>query len=175
MRFSCGTVRSLSVAARMELSDIDFGGAIRFRVLVIEPESGQILGSAEGLRPAKSGESPDRQPLLTLRETNLGPELWRIDVDPRDGPVLSVNNLVLGLAAQIRNIPLLQGLVLPHEGDDLWGDGWRKFLRELGLPPEPEDRDPDSLEDWIDSAVEKFCQAKDFVSRVRTEPSIGGT
>lgn len=158
--------------------------------MVIEPESGQILGSAEGLRPTKSGESPDRQPLLTLRETNLGPELWRIDVDPRDGPVLSVNNQVLGLAAQIRNIPLLQGLVLPHafrailrelsaegeeEGDDLWGHGWRKFLRELGLPSEPEDRDSDSLEDWIDSAVEKFCQVKDFVSRVRTEPPVEGT
>lgn len=108
---------------------------------------GRILGSAEGLRPAKGGESPDRQPLLPLRETNnLGQELWRIEVDQRNGPVLCVNNAVPGLAAQICGLPLFQGLILPHAfriilqelsaagdevGDDLWGDGWRTFLKEL--------------------------------------------
>jgi len=186
MRFGCGTIGNLSVPGRMELSDIDRGGAIRFRLLVIESLSGRILGSAEGLRPASSGESPDRQPLLTLRETNLGHELWRIDVDPRVGPVLSVNNAIPGLAAQIRSIPLIQGLVLPHafrailqqlnpsgeeEGDDLWGDGWRKFLREIGVSPEAEDDDQDSVDDWIDSAVAAFCELRDFVSRIRIEPS----
>ena len=186
MRFACGKAKNLDVPGRMELSDIDLGGAVQFRLLVTAPESGQILGSAEGLRPAKSGESPDRQPLLTLRETNLGPELWRIDVDPRVGPVLSVNNTVAGLAAQIRNVPLLQGLVLPHafrmilqelsaegdeEGDDLWGDGWRMFLKELGHPMEPEDNDPDSIDDWVESAVVAFCKLKDFISRVRLESS----
>jgi hypothetical protein len=188
MRFGCGKMENLDVPGRMELSEIDQGGAIQFRLLVTAPETGQILGSAEGLRPAKSGESPDRQPLLILRETNLGAELWRIDVDPRVGPVLSVNNTVPGLAAQIRSIPLLQGLVLPHafrmilqelsaegeeEGDDLWGDDWRKFLRELGLSTEPEDDDPDSVYDWVQSAVAAFCELKDFVSRIRVESSTG--
>jgi hypothetical protein len=186
MRFACGKIASTNVPARMELSDIDLGGAVQFRLLVTAPESGQILGSAEGLRPAKRGESPDRQPLLTLRETNLGHEVWRIDVDSRVGPVLSVNNTIPGLAAQIRSVPLLQGLVLPHafriilqeltaegeeEGDDLWGDGWRKFLRELGVPTEPEDKDSDSVEDWVQSSVTAFCELKDFVSRIRFEHS----
>ena len=185
MRFPCGTVGHLAVPGRMELSDIDRGGAIRFRLLIIASQSGQILGSAEGLRPAKTGESPDRQPLLPLRETDLVNELWRIEVDPRSGPVLSVNNTVPGLAAQIRSIPLLQGLVLPHafrmilkelssegeeEGDDLWGDDWRKFLRQIGVPIEPEDDDPDTIDEWIESAVEAFCALKDFASRVRLEP-----
>jgi hypothetical protein len=190
MRFACGTVGSPNVPSRMELSDVDLGGAIQFRLLVIDRHSGQILGSAEGLRPAKSGDSLDRQPLLPLRETNLGHELWRIIVDARNGPVLCVNNTVPGLAAQIRSIPLLQGLVLPHafrmilrelsaageeEGDDLWGDAWRKFLKEIGVPPEPEDDDPDSVEDWVQSAVATFCELKDFVSRVRIESSTVDT
>lgn len=184
MRFACGNVGRLAIPARMELSDIDLGGAIQFRLLVIASDSGRILGSAEGLRPAKTGESPDRQPLLTLRETNLGHELWRIYVDPRVGPVLCVNNTIAGLAAQIRTVPLLQGLVLPHafrmilqelsaegedEADDLWGNGWRKFLTEIGLPIEPEDDDPETVENWIQSAVVAFCELKDFVSRVRME------
>ncbi len=187
MRFSCGNIANLAVPERMELSDIDRGGAIRFRLLIIEPQSGRILGSAEGLRPARSGESPDRQPLLPLRETNLRGELWRIEVDARTGPVLCVNNTIPALAAQIRSVPLLQGLVLPHafrmilwelsptgeeEGDDLWGDDWRKFLRQIGVPSEPEDDDPDSIEEWVDLGVRSFCELKDFVSRIRLVDSV---
>jgi hypothetical protein len=187
MRFTCGTVSSLTIPARMELSDIDRGGAIQFRLLIIaQDKSGQILGSAEGLRPAKRGEGNDREPILPLRETYLGNELWRIDVDPRIGPVLSVNNAVPGLAAQIRAAPLVQGLVLPHafrmvlqelgaegeeEGDDIWGDDWRRFLKQLGVPTEPEDDDDsDSFDAWVELAVEAFCDLKNFASRVRIEP-----
>jgi hypothetical protein len=119
-----------------------------------------------------------------IPSSDLGKELWRIDVDSRIGPVLSVNNAIPGLAAQLREAPLLQGLVLPHafrmilrelsapgeeEGDDIWGNDWRRFLKEIGVPTEPEDDDPDSIEDWIQGAVDSFCELKDFVSRVRVE------
>jgi hypothetical protein len=187
MRFACGTVASPNVPARMIMTDIDRGGAIQFRVLIIAPDnSGRILASAEGLRPAKSGEGPDRQPLLPLRETNLGSELWRIDVDHRVGATLLVNNAVPGLAGRIRTSPLIQGLVLPHafriilmnlsaegeeEGDEYWGNDWRKFLKEIGVPTEPEDDDPDTIHMWIETAVEAFCDMKDFASRVRLDTS----
>ena len=184
MRFACGTVAEVLVPARMELTDIDRGGAIRFRVLVIAADgSGQILASAEGLRPAQRGDGPDRQSLLPLRETDLGSELWKIEVDERNGPTLSVNNRVPGLAAEIRSSPLLQGAILPHafrlilqklpsvgedEGDELWGKDWRKFLEELGIMVEAEDRDdPDLLDDWVESAVAAFCELKKFASRVQ--------
>jgi hypothetical protein len=183
MRFACGTVAHPNIPARMELSDIDRGGAIRFRLLIVAPDnSGRILGSAEGLRPAKSGEGPDRQPLLPLRETDLGSELWRIDVDHRTGATLLINSAVPGLAGRIRALPLLQGLVLPHafrmilmnlsaegedEGDDFWGNDWRKFLSEIGAPTEPEDDDHDTVQVWLYTCVEAFCNLKDFASRVR--------
>jgi hypothetical protein len=186
MRFPCGTVGEQIIPTRMILSDIDRGGAIKFRLLVIASDgSGRILGAAEGLRPATKGESRDRQPLLTMRETNLGNELWRIEVDSRTGPILCVNSAVSGLAAQIRESPLLQGLVLPHafriileelgsEGeedeDDYWGEDWRKFLVEIGVTEEPDESDPDVVTDWIESAVETFCNLKNFVSRIRLDP-----
>jgi hypothetical protein len=55
--------------------------------------------------------------LLPMRETDIGNELWRIEVDYRTGPVRLVNNRVSGLAAQIRNVPLFQGLIpcVPHD------------------------------------------------------------
>lgn len=169
----------------MILSDIDRGGAIKFRLLVIASDgSGRILGAAEGLRPATKGESRDRQPLLSMRETDLGKELWRIDVDPRTGPVLCVNSAVNGLAAQIRESPLVQGLVLPQalrmilyemgsegedDDDDYWGGDWRKFLTEIGAPEEPDEDEQDALIEWVDGVVELFCNLKDFVSRIRLD------
>ena len=73
-----------------------------------------ILAAADGLRPSTSGDGANRQALLSMRETDIGNELWKIEVDYRTGPILLVNNRVSGLAAQIRSVPLLQGLILPH-------------------------------------------------------------
>jgi hypothetical protein len=183
MRFSCGTVTSLKIPERMELTDIDRGGAIRFRVLIIAPDaSGRILAAAE-VRPATKSEGPDRQPLLPLRETDLGSELWKIEVDFRTGPTLLVNNRVSGLAARLRSEALLQGLILPHalrailqnlhpssddEGEESWCNGWRRFLEDLDLPIEPDDPDDqDSRLEWVENAVQTFSDLKDFAARVQ--------
>lgn len=184
MRFPCGTVSDLIVPDRMVLSDIDKGGAVRFRVLVIASDgSGRILAAADGLRPAVSGDGADRQALLPLRERDLVNELWRIDVEYRTGPVLLVNNRVSGLAAQIRTTPLLQGLILPHafravlqnlnpegesDDDDLWSENWRRLLTDLGVATEAEDPDDEeSVEQWIETAVAAFCDQKQFAERVK--------
>ena len=93
MRFACDTIDHLSVPGRMLLSDIDRGGAVRFRVLVIAADdSGRILDVADGLRPSTPDDGADRQALLPIRETDIGNELWKIEVDYRTGPVLLVNN-----------------------------------------------------------------------------------
>jgi hypothetical protein len=184
MRFACGTVSSLNVPEPMLLSDIDKGGAVRFRVLVIAADgTGRILAAADGLRPSTPGDGADRQALLPMRETDIGNELWKIEVDYRTGPVLLVNNRVSGLAAQIRNETLLQGLILPHafrtilqnlspggesDEDDLWGDNWRRFLSDLGLPTEAEDPDDtDSVDEWVESAVRVFSDLKEFPARLK--------
>ena len=184
MRFACGTVSNLNVPERMVLSDIDKGGAVRFRVLIIAPDgTGRILAAADGLRPATPGDGADRQALLPMRETDIGNELWKIEVDYRTGPVLLVNNRVSGLAAQIRTIPLLQGLILPHafrailqslnpsgesDDDDLWGDNWRRFLTDLGVATEAEDPDDaDSVDEWIEAAVRAFSDLKEFAERAK--------
>lgn len=184
MRFPCGIVNSLSIPERMVLSEIDKGGAVRFRVLVIAADgSGRILAAADGLRPSTPDDGADRQALLPMRETDIGNELWKIEVDYRTGPILLVSNRVSGLAAQIRTMPLLQGLILPHafrailrslsasgesDEDDLWGDSWRRFLTELGVATEPDDPDDDdSVEEWVELAVTTFSDRKEFAVRVK--------
>jgi hypothetical protein len=191
MRFACGTVSKPHVPDRMQLSDIDRGGAIRFRLLIVDPEgSGRILASAEGLRPATNEDGPDRQPLLPLLERDLGEEIWRVDVDPRTGPVLLVNNKMPGLARDLRTSPMMQGLILPHalrlvlqelsspgdeEGDDYWGSDWRRFLRVLGTETEPEEPDDgESQQAWVQAAVEAFCDLKSFAERARASTRLVG-
>ena len=103
MRFPCGTVGSVAVPSQLVLTDIDRGGAIQFRLLVIAPDgSGRIVASAEGLKPLQKSETPERQPLLPLRETDLGEELWRVDIDERNGPWLVINSRAPGLAGKLR-------------------------------------------------------------------------
>ncbi len=184
MRFGCGTVNNLQVPERMVLSEIDKGGAVRFRVLVIAADgTGRIMAVADGLRPSAPGDDADRQALLPMRERDIGNELWKIEVDYRTGPVLVVNNRVSGLAAQIRTVPLLQGLVFPHafrailrdlnppgesDDDDLWGDNWRRFLTDLGVAAEPEDPDDaDAVDEWVETAVKAFADLKEFAQRVK--------
>jgi hypothetical protein len=86
MRFSCGTVGLVAIPPTMELTEIDRGGAVRFRLLIIDADgSGRIIAAADGLRPTQERDSPDRQSLLPLRETDLGDQLWKVDVDYRTG------------------------------------------------------------------------------------------
>jgi hypothetical protein len=184
MRFECGTVSILSIPGQMVLSEIDKGGAVRFRVLIIAADgTGRILAAADGLRPSTPGDGADRQALLPMRESDIGNELWKIEVDYRTGPVLIVNNRISGLATQVRTLPLLQGLILPHafrailqnlnpggesDDDDLWGDNWRRFLTELGVASEADDPDdPDTVDEWVESAVRAFADLKEFAARAK--------
>lgn len=191
MRFTCGTVAHLLVPTRMELTDIDHGGAIQFRLLVIAADgSGRILAVANGLRPITKDDGFERDPLLPLRETDLGNELWRLDVDYGNGPTLLVNSAIPGLAAQLRTSALLQGLILPHAlgmtlqklaaiGEDDaerdWSRDWRRFLRDLGMPDEPDDpKDPESQIEWIEEAMRRFSDLREFGSRVRLSAIFDG-
>jgi hypothetical protein len=99
---------------------------------------------------------------------------------------LLVNGTIPGLASRLREQPLLQGLILPHalrmvlmqlgrggsqeEDDDIWRKDWRKFLDALDVPEEPDDsEDQESLEDWIEKAVDAFCAQKNFANRVKLD------
>lgn len=192
MRFQCGIVGEIFVPARMVLTEIDRGGAIQFRLLVIAPDnSGRIVASAEGIKPVQRTDTPDREPLLPVRETDLGEELWRVDVDDRNGPWLVINNRIPGLASRLRSEPLIQGLILPHalrevlrnlpsegeeEGDHDWGDNWRRFLEQIDVPVEADDPSDDEVRSaWVEDAVERFSVLRRFAEVLRNEGILSET
>jgi hypothetical protein len=103
---------------------------------------------------------------------------------------LLINAAIPGLASRLREQPMLQGLVFPHalrmilaelgrgqneEEDDIWRKDWRAFLHTLDVPIEPDDPDdPESLEDWIEQAVDVFSTQRNFANRARLEGSKHG-
>jgi len=189
MRFPCGTVGTLQIPSRIELSDIDRGGAIQFRLLIIAADgSGRIVAAADGIRPAGQSEL-ERQALLPVTETDLREEIWKVDVDERVGPRLLLNSRIPGLAAKLRSEPLYQGLILPHalravlrglppagqDGDDVsWGEDWRRFLKQLGMPDEPDLLDDEARDEWIEDAVENFSAIRKFAESLRTRDAPAG-
>jgi hypothetical protein len=116
---------------------------------------------------------------------SVGEELWRVDLDDRNGPWLVINSSIPGLASLLRSEPLVQGLILPHalrevlrnlpaEGEDQsdhdWGDDWRKFLEQLDVPVEANDpSDEESRQEWVEEAVDKFSRLKRFAELLRND------
>jgi len=66
-RFNCGTVADLTVPSTVDLSALQTGGSIMFRVKVVNPETGLLLASGDRLRLVGDGEDPKRRPLLSVR------------------------------------------------------------------------------------------------------------
>jgi hypothetical protein len=83
------------------------------------------------VRPARDRDSPDRQALLPVRETDLADQLRKVEVDYHTGPTLLINSTVYGLGSKLREHALLQGLVFPH--------ALRAILRELASGQADED------------------------------------
>lgn len=185
-RFSFGTVAGVTAPADTELSELDEGGAVLFRVKLVDETAdvGKILASADGVAP-RGKDSPDgRKSLLPIRHTNLGEELWQLQVDRDRGPELCVNNRVPGLADQVTADPLIQGLVLPGvlrrivqavlDSDDEaeWVEDWKVFCTRLIGEDIDWDMDSEENEQEIDELVrrvgQRFVEAQRYTTRVRT-------
>lgn len=163
MRFDFGTVGCVTPPTSCLLSDIDVGGAVLFRVKVVDEtdEVGRILASANGIRPEDDADGDDRRPLLPVRSINLGEEIWRLEIDKDAGPTLVVSNRVPDLIETLKRDVFLQGVIYPevvrrliHEiyrpgggfgEDEEWVIDWRAWF-EAQLGREIADDEADDIE-----------------------------
>lgn len=139
MRFDFGTVGKVVSPPSCVLSEIDVGATILFRVKVVDEttEVGCILASANGIRPEDDSEGSDRRPLLPVQATNLGEEIWQLDVDRDSGPTLKVNSRIPELIETVRRDIILQGVIYPEVV--------RRMVYELYKP----DNDYDESDEWV--------------------------
>lgn len=187
MRFDCGTVDDLKIPPVLILDEVDRSGAVLFRVKVVDRDAhpGRVLGSAERLSPTGDDEIDGRKSFFPVLFTDLGPEVWKVSIEPGGRPSLLLNREVPGIAQRLQSDPLFQGLVLPialrtvvetlvrdpDEDDDDepgWKPDWREFCRtSLGMTDDPDDLSEEDRRNWVDRAVTAFCRLYDFMDGIR--------
>lgn len=190
MRFDCGTVGELRIPPVLVLDEVDHSGSVLFRVKVIDEDSdtGKILGSAERVQPKSEEIQDDRKSLFPVLFRDIGPQIWHVDfADPGAGPILILNRRIPGISQLLHENALLQGFLLPAAfrfvlerlvrqedagEDDEVGSGWKaewlEFCSEtLGLPGDPTLKQKDEREQWVDYAVEAFCEDKRLLENIK--------
>jgi hypothetical protein len=193
MRFSFGTVGSLTHPQETRLRDIDSGNVL-FRVKVVD-ESGDVgllLASAAEIRPKDNseGEGAGTRAFFPLVMRDIGQAVWSVDITHTDRPKLVLNNTVPGLRDKVLTDPIFQGAILPAamrlvlealimsgEHDDAeWAADWRAFVTTLcgtGIFPEPEEvPEKDEARDLIERIVSDFVDAKRFVQLARATAGV---
>lgn len=189
MRFDCGTVSALSIPDVLILSEVDRSGSVLFRLKVVDNdvEPGKLLGSAERLKPKSEDDSDGRRSIFPILYRDLVHDVWKVEIEQGDRPVLIVNKRIPGFAHRLLESPMMQGLLLPaalrfvlkelvqvtESGEDDepgWKEEWLEYCRnELGADNDPRELpDESAKEDWIDDAVQRFCENLSVIDRIRS-------
>ena len=179
MRFDYGTVEALSPPPTRQLLDIEGDKFSLFRVKVVDVTSGRLIAISSQLRPG--GDTQDGlEALLPLHLTDTGNQIWRLKFE-NEGVKLELNQHKDGIDKN----PEFRSLVFPsvlrevlsyivfiekqeneQELQDAEESAWSKWLTFVsGFYPEEypgpykeaEDTDIQQFLDWIDGAVEAFC------------------
>jgi hypothetical protein len=184
-RFDFGTVSNVVNPQDTKLTEIDEGAPVLFRVKVVDESGdiGKILASVDGIAPRDKDDGDGRKPLLPVRHTDLGEELWQLEIGRDSGPHLVVNNRVPGLGDRIVSDVVLQGLVLPivlrlvvqkllSADEDLeWCRDWKQYcVSLLGEEVDWEldaDERSDEIEELTSRIARKFVDAKRYGSTAR--------
>ena len=181
-RIEFGTALSISAPRLCSLTEFDDAEALNLTLKVIEPNDGQLLGTANRLkfRDAEEGEFVNREGILPVVSTDLSRDgvLWKVDFTPNDAR-LHIER-TLGSREQVVRSQLFKGFILPaamrivlerilrSDWDTEFSDPselstkWLLFVQQLGWSA-PEglkvsdnviDSDFDEqLDDWLDGAV----------------------
>lgn len=188
-RFDFGTLGEIREPRERRLSAFGSPDGILFRLKIVEaarPDSGRrpgrILAQADRIHPRLSDEGK-RRSLLPLDSGDFRDEVWQLEFDDTDAPVLKVSRdlvpdwrslphtrqfITLALPAILRCILTHILSNRPSDPEDFsdWRNQWLRFtvtLRGVSSPPQEDE----AAESWIDDAVQAFCRHAGIARRFR--------
>lgn len=189
MRFDCGTIDMLSVPDPLVLTDVDRSGSALFRLKVIDDqeERGKLLGSAERIEAEREAKGEDVRRIFPVYYRDLGHDVWKVEIEPSIRPILIINKRIPGFLPRVLENPLTMGIFLsgafrfvlqefiretgPEEdGEGLgWKEDWLEYCKaELGAVDDPREYgDEEGKKNWIDDMVNRFCESKAFIDKMR--------
>lgn len=190
MRFDFGTISAVTQPTNTVLAEIDRAdAAVSFRVKVVDTSErrGRLLAFGDQIRPREEHDQHEPYPILPLDERDLGEKLWTIEVGADSSPRLVINRRVPRLGEQVRQDPLVQGLVFPGavravlqyllrediNTEQEWVADWTEFVESLlGQPLESPAEDVDDLIDRIlDSLADRECWVQRMIANT-VEPEV---
>lgn len=180
MRFPCGTVATPVLPEDRRLTDFAPGQRPLFRVKVTSSDDPlkRLLARADSISPMSPDEAKSgRKSILPVELVDLGDEIWRVNMEDTDQPILQLNKSIkepndistmaregdfLGLAypAVVREI--LSVLLHPDCAADE-EHAWIDFgIRMAGShPPDSDEFESEELRgervEWIEKAVAGFA------------------
>ncbi len=190
MRFDFGSVGAVSSPESSRLVDVTLRPLPRFRLKVVDVshQYGLLLGVADQLVPLRPDEElAQKQSLLPVDFTDLADRAWRLDLS--DWPVLELNKRIAVIGEAARSSGAFLGLVYPELvrailteilfvqevtdpdfDDSAWTSLWLRYacsLPGVDAPPEgASERARAAQAEWIDSAVQAFCQSRQARQRL---------
>ena len=192
MRLLLGECGALKIHARLlELTEFDDADGLSFRIKIVEPNKGKLLGIAENIKPYNKDEKLDdnQQSILPVRSTDLTQTgvLWRIGFGDQEA-VLEIEKELGGKEQVVRSL-LFRGFILPaamrqilakivsDEWDESLADPqelstrWLIFAKQAGagLP----DKNPENQQVWLDDAVRVLAQRIGVRQQVIADYELG--
>ena len=181
-RFDFGRVGLTRAESPCWLDEFGTEDGILFRVKITGQggELGRLLAAADRIRPLGEDDKHAALPLISVEPADLGGDVWRIEFDCVDRPVLLVSTRFPDWKDVARSAAF-RGFVCPAAmreiltrillidlaaGDDEdeadWKNQWIRFAESLTSEcPGVLDRDGDPgvevIITWIDEAVAAFC------------------
>jgi hypothetical protein len=194
MRFSFGTVAARQEPKDTRMLEVTARPLPKFRLKVVDQREryGLLLGVADKLIPLRPQEElSNKQSLLPVDFSDLGDQVWRLDLS--DWPVLELNSRIDSIAEVARSGDSFLGLVYPEVvrqilqeivivqeqtdpglDDSDWSSLWLRYVCALpGVDEPPEGVSEEArtrLKDWIENAVQAFCRSRQ--ARRRFEAAI---
>jgi len=182
-RFDFGTAAVMRTPEDRALRDFSSPDGIQFRVKIVSPRSAdgptaRILAQADGIKPNEDG--PRRSLLPLDPDPSLRDQVWRLEIDENDGPLVRVSTHLVSDRHSLARSPMFVTLALPEifrrvltwsleevPEDDDWDTPRGRWLR-LGLSLLGQDELPEQIDDphegshardqWVDEAVSSFCR-----------------
>ena len=179
MRFDYGTVEKLIPPPNRQLLEIEGDKFSRFRVKVVDKDSGRLVAISSQLSPEVDSQN-QLEALLPLYLTDTGNQIWRLKFE-NEGVRLQLNQRKDGIDKN----PEFRALVFPsvvrevlshiifiekqeneEEPEDAEKSAWSKWLEFVsGFYPEEypgpykevAGTDSQKFRDWIEGAVDAFC------------------
>jgi hypothetical protein len=184
MRFEFGSVGAVRIPVDTTLSEIDRGEVPLFRVKVVDTEQrpGRLLAMAAGVQPRDDDDSSERKPILPIKSADLGQQVWKVQVDREQAPMLVINSRIPDLRQRLDEDALLRGAIFPGairetlrvmltaevDENQEWVEDWNDFAADLTGEALPDgDLTEESLLEAIERVVEAFCEREMWADKAR--------